>query len=75
MTASYRARMYPTTDPYDYSTERLLREAARQNAELHKLLTAVAQELERLACDHPEHAERFLARAMRLRKRLHEAKR
>jgi len=29
--------------------------------------------LERLASQYPEHAERFLARAMRLRRRLHEA--
>jgi hypothetical protein len=42
-------------------------------AELRELLTAVAGDLERLACTHPEHAERFLARAMRLRRRLHEA--
>lgn len=32
-----------------------------------------AQELERLAREHPELASRLLARAMRLRKRLHEA--
>jgi hypothetical protein len=65
--------MDPNADPYDYSTERLLRDAARQNAELRELLVLVAQDLERLVCDHPEHAERFLARAMRLRKRLHDA--
>jgi hypothetical protein len=56
------------TDPYDYST--LLRAKARECAELRELLVAVAGDLERLACEHPEHAERFLARAMRLRARL-----
>ena len=68
--------MDPTTepDPYDYSPETLLRRVATQNAELRELLVAVAQDLERLACDHPELAERLLARAMRLRRRLHEAK-
>jgi hypothetical protein len=65
--------MQPTSDPYDYSTERLLRVKAREVAELRELLAAVAGDLERLACAHPEHAERFLARSMRLRKRLHEA--
>ena len=40
-----------------------------QNADLRELLVAVAGDLERLACTHPEHAERFLARAMRLRRR------
>jgi hypothetical protein len=34
---------------------------------------AVAGELERLACAHPEHAERSQVRAMRLRKRVWEA--
>lgn len=63
----------PTPDPYDYSTERLLRDAARQNAELRELLVAVAGELERLAAVRPMLAKRLLARAMRLRKRLHEA--
>jgi hypothetical protein len=62
-----------TTDPYDFSTERLLSAKARECAELRELLTAVAGDLERLACERPELAERFLARAMRLRKRLWEA--
>ena len=62
-----------TADPYDYSAERLLYAKARENAELRELLTAVAGDLERLACERPELAERFVARAMRLRKRLHEA--
>jgi hypothetical protein len=61
-------------DPYDYSTERVLYAKARECAELRELLVAVAGEQERLACEHPEHAERFLARAMRLRRRLHEAR-
>jgi hypothetical protein len=61
------------TNPYDYSTERLLREKARECAELRELLVAVAADLERLACDYPDLAERLLARAMRLRRRLHDA--
>ena len=65
--------MDATPDSYDYSTETLLRRAATQKAEMRELLVAVAGELERLACDHPELAERFLTRAMRLRKRLHDA--
>jgi hypothetical protein len=65
--------MEPTPGPYDYSTERLLYAKARENAELRQLLAAVAGDLERLACSHPEHAERFLARPQQLRQRLHEA--
>ena len=61
----------PTTDPY--STETLLRRVAAENAELRELLLPAAQDLERLASQHPEHAERFLAHAMRLRRRLHQA--
>jgi hypothetical protein len=34
--------MEPTTDPYDYSTETLLRKVAAENAELRELLSAVA---------------------------------
>jgi hypothetical protein len=63
--------MEPTVDPYD--PEALLRAIALENAELRELLAGVAQELERLACQHPQHAARFLARAMRLRRRLWEA--
>jgi len=66
--------MDPTTDPYDYSTEALLRRASTQNATLRELLAAVAGDLERLACQHPEHAKVFLPRAMRLRRRLWEAR-
>jgi hypothetical protein len=58
------------TSYYDYRPETLLRRAAGENAELRELLTLVAADLERLACEHPEHAGRFLARAMRLRRRL-----
>jgi hypothetical protein len=65
--------MMEPTPGYDYSTERLLREKARECAELRELLVAVAGNLERLASQYPEHAEVFGARAMRLRKRLHEA--
>ena len=65
--------MEPTTDPFDYSPEALLRAKSRECAELRELLTAVAQELERLACEHPELSSRLLARAMRLRRRLHNA--
>jgi hypothetical protein len=61
---------HPEPDPY--APETLLRRAATQNAELRELLAALAADLERLACEPPEHAERFLARAMRLRKRLWE---
>jgi hypothetical protein len=63
--------MDPTTDPDHYSTEALLRWAPVQNATLRELLTAVAADLERLACPHP--AWVFLPRAMRLRRRLWEA--
>jgi hypothetical protein len=65
--------MDPTPDPYDYSTERLLSAKARECAQLRELLAAVAGDLERLACEHPELSSRLLARSMRLRKRLHEA--
>jgi hypothetical protein len=65
--------MQPTADPYDYTTETLLRTTARECAELRELLAAVAGDLERLACSHPEHAGRFQARAKRLRRRLHGA--
>jgi hypothetical protein len=65
--------MDTTSDPYDYSTARLLRAKTTECAELRDLLTAVAQDLERLASEHPEHAERFRARAMRPRRRLWEA--
>ena len=44
---------------------------SRENAELRELLTLVAQELERLAAHHPELARGLLARARRLRARLH----
>ena len=49
----------------------LLRAVANENDELRELIFAVAQELERLAAEHPEVGERLLARAMRLRARLH----
>jgi len=47
----------------------LLRKAAAERPPA-QLLTAVAQELERLASHYREHAKPFLARAMRLRRRL-----
>jgi hypothetical protein len=59
-----------STDPYDYSDAKLLRKKTREVVELRDLLTPVAQELERLACEHPELASRLLARAMRLRARI-----
>ena len=46
----YASRVDATIDPYDYSTETLLRRKAREAVELRELLTPVAQELERLAC-------------------------
>jgi hypothetical protein len=52
-----------TTDPYDYSTQTLLRAKASECVELRDLLVAVAGDLERLACEHPDLASRFLARA------------
>ena len=52
------------------TTTDLLRKVAAQNAELRELLSAVASELERLACEYPEHAQVLLARAKRLRFRL-----
>lgn len=62
-----------TPDPDDYSPETLLRRKGRECVELRELLTPVAQELERLACQHPELASVLLPRAMRLRRRLWEA--
>lgn len=44
-----------------YTPETLLRKAATENAELRELLGGVAQELERLAAEHPALASRFLA--------------
>ena len=61
--AGYGASMDPTPDPYDYSTERLLRATARECAELRELLTAVAGDLERLASEYLEHAGRRRAKA------------
>jgi hypothetical protein len=58
-------------DPY--TAETLLRRVSAENATLRELLYAVAGDLERLASRHPQHAESFLARAMRLRRRLWEA--
>jgi hypothetical protein len=63
--------MEPTADPY--CPEALLRSVARENADLRELLSGVARELERLACEHPAMSSRLLARAMRLRHRLHRA--
>ena len=66
--------MDPTPDPlFDYSDATLLRKVSKENATLRELLTAVAQDLEGLASRYPDHAEVFLARAMRLRRRLWEA--
>jgi hypothetical protein len=56
-----------TPEPDPLRPEALLRTIAAENATLRELLVAVAGDLEPLACEHPEHAERFLARAMRLR--------
>jgi hypothetical protein len=56
---------------YRYDEADLLRRCARQNAELREILTLVAQDLERLACEHPEWASGFLARAQRIRARMH----
>jgi hypothetical protein len=53
--------------PHPDPSTTLLRGLARENATLRELLAVVAGALERLACAHPEHAERVLARAMRLR--------
>jgi hypothetical protein len=61
------------TDPFDYPTETLLRQKAAEPTELRELLTAVAGDLERLACEYPDFASRFLARAQRLRQRLWKA--
>jgi len=41
--------MEPTADPFDYSTETLLRAKATECAELRELLAAVAGDLDRLA--------------------------
>jgi len=62
--------MEPTAEPDPYAPEALLRAKAIECTELRELLVAVAADLERLASAHPEHAERFLARAMRVRWRL-----
>ena len=58
---------------YDDSPETLLRRKGRECVELRELLTPVAQELERLACEHPELARVLLPRARRLRARLWQA--
>jgi len=71
LAAGYRGSVERPPPPDPNST--LLRKLARENAELRELLTEVAQELEGLASEYPEHAERFLARVQRLRQRLHEA--
>ena len=52
------------------SPDELLRRISEQNAELRELLTLVAEELERLAGQHPALASRLRARAQRLRRRL-----
>ena len=52
------------------TTTDLLRKVAAENAELRELLSAVAHELERLACVYPEHSDVLLTRARRLRFRL-----
>jgi hypothetical protein len=56
-------------DPTD-----LARRLYAENLWLRDLLAAVAQELERLAAGEPspEHRERLVRRAMRIRERLHE---
>jgi len=70
LAAGYRG---PVEKPPPDPNSTMLRKLARESAELRELLTEVAQELEWLASEYPEHAERFLARAQRLRQRLHEA--
>ena len=42
------------TDAYDYSPETLLRPKAAEVAKLRDLLVAVAGDLERMACEHPD---------------------
>ena len=54
-------------------TDSLLRDTYNRELKLRELLTLVAQDLERLACEHPELASRLLARAQRIRARMHEA--
>ena len=54
------------------STETLLRRVAPENAELRKLLVALAGELDGLAAEYPNLSERFLAPSQRLRRRLWE---
>ena len=51
----------------------LLRAKATECAELRELCVAVARELERMATERPELASRLLARAQRIRARLHTA--
>ena len=68
-----RATVARLETPHPAPNPTLMRRMATENAELRELLTAVAGDLERLASEYPEHAPRFLARAMRLRKRLWEA--
>ena len=59
-----------TAHLFDYSSKALLRQKAAKVVELRELLTAVAGDLERLACEYPDLASRLLARAQRLRHRL-----
>ena len=61
-----------TTDPYDALEH--ARALYAENLRLRELLTLVAQDLERLACQRsePEWQRPLLARAMRVRQRLHQ---
>ena len=58
-------------NPYRCDGETLLLAKARECAELREMCAAVAQELERMAGERPELASRLLARAQRIRWRLH----
>jgi len=61
-----------TTAPYDALEDARILYA--EHLRLRELLTLVAQDLERLACQRgdPERQRPLLARAMRVRQRLHQ---
>lgn len=60
--------------PITYDQTALVRSLGADNLRLRELLTLVAQDLERIACEerYGPHAAPLLERAMRIRRHLHE---
>jgi hypothetical protein len=63
--------LWPMTTPPPTFDADLALTLAAENRELRELFEAVAQELERLACRRESDPAGFLARAQRIRQRLH----